>query len=113
MSPVRTECGMLVMCRMQCSMSESVVAWSVVVLSRGGMYMLATVMCLVLFMCMVVSCSSVVFVLMVGGKSVVVKGMLSCMNVMSPPPVLCVLSVRRVVKLGIFGVLALEVSLVS
>ena len=38
---------------------------------------------------------------------------LSLMSVMSPPPALCNLSVRTDVKLCIFGVLALGVSLVS
>ena len=37
----------------------------------------------------------------------------SIMSVMSPPPALCNLSVRTDVKLCIFGVLALGVSLVS
>ena len=44
---------------------------------------------------------------------VVVNVMLSLMSVMSPPPALCNLSVRTDVKLCIFGVLALGVSLVS
>ena len=39
--------------------------------------------------------------------------MLSLMSVMNPPPALCNLSVRTDVKLCIFGVLALGVSLVS
>ena len=47
------------------------------------------------------------------GMSVVVNVMLSLMSVMSPPPALCNLSVRTDVKLCIFGVLALGVSLVS
>ena len=38
-------------------------------------------------------------VLMVEGMSVVVNGMLSLMSVMNPPPNLCNLSVRTVVKL--------------
>ena len=42
-----------------------------------------------------------------------VNVMLSLMSVMSPPPALCNLSVRTDVKLCIFGVLALGVSLVS
>ena len=49
-------------------------------------------------------------VLIVQGISVVVNVMLS---LMSPPPALCNLSVRTDVKLCIFGVLALGVSLVS
>ena len=51
-------------------------------------------------------------VLIVEGMSVVVNVMLSLMSV-SPPPALCNLSVRTDVKLCIFGVLALGVSLVS
>ena len=35
-SPVRTACVMLVVCRMQCCMSESTVLWCMDVLSRGG-----------------------------------------------------------------------------
>ena len=52
-------------------------------------------------------------VLIVEGMSVVVNVMLSLISVMSPPPALCNLSVRTAVKLCIFGVLALGVSLVS
>ena len=52
-------------------------------------------------------------VLIVEGMTVVVNVMLSLMSVMSPPPALCNLSVRTDVKLCIFGVLALGVSLVS
>ena len=43
-------------------------------------------------------------VLIVEGMSVVVNVMLSLLSVMSPPPALCNLSVRTVVKLCIFGV---------
>ena len=57
--------------------------------------------------------SYVLCVLMVEGMSVVVNVMLSLMSVMSPPPALCNLSVRTVVKLCTLGVLALGVSLVS
>ena len=52
-------------------------------------------------------------VLIVEGMSVVVNVMLSPMSVMNPPPALCNLSVRTVVKLCTLGVLALGVSLVS
>ena len=52
-------------------------------------------------------------VLIVEGMSVVVNVMLSLMSVMSPPPALCNLSVRTDVKLCIFGVWALGMSLVS
>ena len=47
------------------------------------------------------------------GMSVVVKVMLSLMSVMSPPPALCNLSARTVVKLCTLGVFALRVILVS
>ena len=47
------------------------------------------------------------------GMSVVVNVMLSLMSIMSPSPALCNLSVRTDVKLCIFGVLDLGVSLVS
>ena len=52
-------------------------------------------------------------VFIVEGVSVVVNVMLSLMSVMSPPHVLCNLSVRTDVKLCILGVLALGGSLVS
>ena len=42
-----------------------------------------------------------------------VNVMLSLMSAMSPPPALCNLSVRTAVKVCIFGILALGVSLVS
>ena len=45
---------------------------------------------------------------MVEGMSVVVTEMLSLMSVMSPPPALCNISVRTVVKLCTLGVLALR-----
>ena len=45
-------------------------------------------------------------VLIVEGMSVVVNVMLSLISVMSPPPVLCNLSVRTAVKLCIVGDLA-------
>ena len=48
--------------------------------------------------------NSVLCVLMVEGMSVVVNVMLSLMSVMSPPPALCNLSVRTVVKLCTLGV---------
>ena len=50
---------------------------------------------------------------MVEGMSVVVNVMVSLIRVMSPPPALCNLSVRTVVKLCTLGVLAIGVSLVS
>ena len=57
--------------------------------------MFATVMCLVLPMCILISCSSVLCVLMVLGMFV--KVMSSLISVMSPPPCWCSLSVRMVV----------------
>ena len=50
---------------------------------------------------------------MVEGRSVVVNVMFSLMSVMSPPPVLCKLSLRTVVNLCTLGVLTLAVRLVS
>ena len=52
-------------------------------------------------------------VLIVEDMSVVVNVLLSLMSVMRPPPAWCNLSVHTDVKLCIFGVLALGVSLVS
>ena len=60
--------------------------------------MFAIVMCLVLLMCTLTICSSVLCVLMVEDMSVVVNVMLSLMSVMSPPPALCKLSVHTVVS---------------
>ena len=57
--------------------------------------MFATVMSLVLPMCILISCSSVLCVLMALGMFV--KFMSSLISVMSPPPCLCSLSVRMVV----------------
>ena len=50
---------------------------------------------------------------MVEGMSVVMNVMLSIMSVMSPPPALCNLSVRTVVKLSTLDVFDLGVRLVS
>ena len=50
---------------------------------------------------------------MVEGMSVVVNVMLSLISVMSPPPVLCDLSVRTLVNLCSLGFFALGVCLVS
>ena len=75
--------------------------------------MFAIVICLVLLMCTLTICSSVLCVLIVEGMSVVVNVMLSLMSVMSPPPALCNLSTCTVVKLCTLGVFALGVSLVS
>ena len=75
--------------------------------------MFAIVICLVSLMCTLTILSSMLCVLIVEGMSVVVNEMLSLMSVMSPPPALCNQSVRTDVKLCIFCVLALGVSLVS
>ena len=77
--------------------------------------MFSIVICLVLLMCTLTIWRSMLCVLIVKGMSVVVNVMLSLMsvNVMSPPPALCNLLVHTDVKLCIFGVLALGVSLVS
>ena len=62
-------------------------------------------------MCILISCSSMLCVLMVLGMFV--KVMWSLISVMSPQPCLCSLSVRMVVEWGIFGVLPFCVSFVS
>ena len=95
-SPVRTEYGMGVMYFMQCRMSVS-----------------AIVICLVLLMCTLTIWRSVLWVLMVEDMSVVVNVMLSLMSVMSPPPTLCNISERTVVKLCTLGVFTLGASLVE
>ena len=75
--------------------------------------MFAIVICLVVLMCTLTIGCSVLCVLMVEGMSVVVDVMLSLMSVMSPPPALCNLSARTVVKLCTLGVFALGVISVS
>ena len=94
-------------------MSVSTVLYSVNVLSQGGIYMFAIVMCIILLMCTLTICGSMLCVLMVEGMSVVVNVMLFMMIVMSPPPALCDLSVRTVVKLCTFQMFDLGVSWVS
>ena len=58
--------------------------------------MFATVMCLVLPMCILISCSSVLCVLMALGMFMFIKVMSSLISMMSPPPCLCSLSVHMV-----------------
>ena len=64
-------------------------------MSLGGKYVFATVMCLVVPMCILISCSSVLCVLM--ALDMFVKVMSSLISVMSFPPYLCSLSVCMVV----------------
>ena len=66
-------------------------------MSLGGKYAFATVMSLVLPMCILISCSSVLSVLMALDMFMFVKVMSSLISVMNPPPCLCSLSVRMVV----------------
>ena len=75
--------------------------------------MFVIVMCLVLLMCTLIILCSVLCVFKVLGMSVVVNVMLSLMNVMIPPPALCNLSMRTVVRLCTLGVFALGMSFVS
>ena len=75
--------------------------------------MFAIVICLVLLMCTLTIRSSLLCVLMIEGMSVVVNVMLSLMSEMSPPPAVCNLSLRTVVKLCTLDVLTLGVSMVS
>ena len=58
-SPVSIESGMLVTCRMQYEMSVSTVLQCGDVVSLGRKYVFATVMSLVLPMCILISCSYV------------------------------------------------------
>ena len=59
--------------------------------------MFATMMSLVLPMCILISCSSVLCALMALGMFMFVNVMSSLISVLSPPPCLCSLSVRMVV----------------
>ena len=61
--------------------------------------MFAFVICFVLLMCSLTICSYLLCVLVIEGMSVVVNVMLSLMSVMNPPPALCNLLSRTVVKL--------------
>ena len=65
--------------------------------SLGIKYVFDTVMCLVLPMCILISCSYALCVLMDLGMFIFVKVMSSLISVMSPPPCVCSLSVRMVV----------------
>ena len=80
-SPVSMESVMLVMCSMQYGMSASSVAWCGDTVSRGGIYKFAMVRCLFLFMWILISCSSVLCVLMFLGMSKWVNVMLCLMYV--------------------------------
>ena len=60
-------------------------------MSLGGKYAFATVMFLVLPMCILINCSSVLCVLMALGM------FMSSLISVTPPPCLCSLSVRMVV----------------
>ena len=62
------ESGMLVTCRMQYAMLLSTVLYCGDVLSIGGKYVFANVMCLVLPMFILISCGSVLCVLMALGS---------------------------------------------
>ena len=62
-------------------------------MSLGGKYVFATVLCLVLPIGILPSCSSVVCVLMALGMYMFVKVMSFLMSVMSPPPSLFVFPV--------------------
>ena len=67
--------------------------------------MFATVMYLVLHMCILMSCSFVFCVLMALGMFMFVKVMSSLISVMSPPPCLCSLSLCVVVYFWCFSFL--------
>ena len=104
---------MLMTCRMQYEMSVSTVLECGDVVSLGGKYAFATVMSLILPMFILISCSSVVCVLMALGMCMFVKVMSSLISVMSPPPhCLCSVCAYGGV-VGYLGVLAFCVSFVS
>ena len=60
-------------------------------MSLGGKYAFATVVSLVLPMCILISCSSVLCVLMALGIFMFVKVMSSLISVMIPPLLVCAL----------------------
>ena len=66
-------------------------------MSLCGKDLFSTVMYFVLHMCILISCSSVLCVLMALGMFKLVKVVLSLISVMSPLPCLCSLSVCMVV----------------
>ena len=76
----------------------------------GAMYMLAMVISLKCFVCILRSCISVLYVLMTCGVLMCVNVVSDLMYVMRPPPCLCSMSVWMVEKCGICGVLDAEVS---
>ena len=89
-SPVRTECGMIVMCCMQCFVvCGCAVTRRYVDVCYCDMFSVVNVYLDDLKFC----------VFMVEGMSVVVNIMLSLMSVMSLPPAMCNLSLHTVVKL--------------
>ena len=103
-SPVIIEFGMLVVYCMQFVMSVSVVSCLVFL---GAMYILAMVMSLKCFVCILRSCMSV---LMTCGVLICVNVVSELRYVMRLTPCLCSLSVQMAVKCGICGVLDAEVS---
>ena len=72
--------------------------------------MLAMVMSLTCFVCILRNCISVLSVLMTCGVLICVNVVSDLMYVMKPPPCLCSLSVRMAVRCGMCGVLDAEVS---
>ena len=80
-------------------------------MSLGGKYVFVPVMSPVLPMCILISCSSVLSVLMALGMFMLVKVMSYLISVMSLPPCLCSQYVRMVVQWGIFGVSVLPLVL--
>ena len=77
--------------------------WCHVVVFLGAMYMLAMVMSLKCFVCILRSCISVLSVLMTCGVLMCVHVVSDLMYVMRRPPCLCSLSVRMAVKCGVLN----------
>ena len=82
-------------------------------MSLGGKYVFDTMMCLVLPMCIVISCSFVLCVLMALDMFMFVKVILSLICVTSPPPCLCSLVCAYGGVVGYFWCLVFCVSFVS
>ena len=85
-SPVSIESGIVVTCRMQYEMSVFTVLQCGDAVSPSGKHAFPTMMCPVLPMCILISCSSVPCVQMAPGMSMTVKVMPSLISVTSPLP---------------------------
>ena len=99
--PVRTECGMFMMCCIQCCMSANCIVVCGCAVSRRYIHVCNRDVFSVVNMYLD-HFRVMLLALMVEGMFVFVNVMLSLMSVMGPSPALCNLSVRTVVKLCTF-----------